>query len=146
MSVSHSCIYGLRASVLLARKQNEGFITIRELSDELDISFHFLTKVLQRLTHSQILESYKGPNGGVKLARHADKIRIKEIIECFEEDFTLPECALGLPILHQYTACPYHEEWQNLKTKIEKMISTITLYDLIDSKQKKLIQFKITYS
>jgi len=136
MSVSHSCIYGLQASLLLARKQNEGFITIRELSDELGISFHFLTKVLQRLTHSQILESYKGPNGGIKLAKRADKICIRDIIECFEEDFELPECALGLPVLHQHGMCPYHNEWQHLKTKIETMISTVTLEDLVGNSQK----------
>lgn len=136
MSFSHSCIYGLRASILLAHKQADGFITIRELSDELGIPFHFLTKVLQRLTHSQILESYKGPNGGIKLARSAEEIHIKEIIECLEGDFVLPECVLGLPIFHQHTTCLYHEEWKNLKAKIEQKISTVTLYDMIDAGQE----------
>lgn len=136
MSVSYSCIYGIRASVLLARKQKQGYTTIRELSNELGISFHFLTKVLQRLTHSQILESYKGPNGGVKLAKRADEICIKQIIECLDENFELPDCALGLPVLHQYSTCPYHEEWQSLKAKIENMIATLTLDDLVDSNQK----------
>lgn len=136
MSLSYSCIYGLRATVLLAGRQEEGFITIGELSNELGISFHFLTKVLQHLTHSQILESYKGPNGGVKLARDAGDITIHEVIKSLDENFTLPECALGLPIFQNSKTCPIHNEWADLKIKIETMIETITIHELAEVDQK----------
>ncbi|MDZ7721095.1 MAG: Rrf2 family transcriptional regulator [Balneolaceae bacterium] len=136
MSLSYSCIYGLRASVLLAGRQGEGFVTIRELSDELDISFHFLTKVLQHLTQAQILESYKGPNGGVKLARNAEDITIQEIIKSLDKDYAIPECALGLPIFQNHKACPIHEEWTNLKIKMEQMVETVTIRELAEWDQK----------
>lgn len=136
MSLSHSCIYGLRATVLLAGKQGDGFTTIRELSDELDIPFHFLTKVLQRLTHSEILESYKGPNGGVKLNRNAADVTILDIIKSLDENFTVPECVLGLPIFQNHKICPIHSEWLELKNKIETMIETITIYELAETDQR----------
>lgn len=136
MSLSHSCIYGLRASVLLAERQREGFVTIRELSNELDISFHFLTKVLQHLTQAKILESYKGPNGGVKLAKNADDITILEIINSLDKDYAIPKCALGLPIFQNHKACPIHKEWTNLKLKIENMIETVTIRELAEIDQK----------
>lgn len=136
MALSHSCIYGLRAIVLLAGKQKDGFITIRELSDELDIPFHFLTKVLQRLTHSEILESYKGPNGGVKLNRNAAEVTIQDIIKSLDENFTVPECALGLSIFQNHKICPIHSEWVELKNKIETMIETITIHELAEVDQK----------
>lgn len=139
MSLSYSCLYGLRASVLLAGRQGDGFVTIRELSDELGISFHFLTKVLQRLTNSQILESYKGPNGGVRLARDASDIKIREIIKCLDENFTVPECALGLPIFQNHKACPFHEEWTDLKFRINEMIETVTLRELAEADKKILL-------
>lgn len=139
MSLSYSCIYGLRASVLLAGRQEDGFVTVREISNELDISFHFLTKVLQRLTNSDILESYKGPNGGVKLAKDASNITIREIIDCLEENFTIPECALGLPIFQNHEACPFHEDWRELKGKIEKAVDTLTLHELAERDKKIFI-------
>lgn len=135
MSRSRSFIYGLRATVLLAGKQGDGFITIRELSDELDIPFHFLTKVLQRLTHSEILESYKGPNGGVKLNRNAADITIQDIIKSLDKNFTVPECALGFPIFHNHKTCPIHNEWAELRNKIETMIKTITIQELAEADQ-----------
>jgi len=139
MSLSYSCIYGLRASVLLAGRQEDGFVTIREISNELDISFHFLTKVLQRLTNSDILESYKGPNGGVKLAKDASNITIREIIDCLEENFIIPECALGLPIFQNHEGCPFHEDWRELRGKIEKVVDTLTLHELAEKDKKKFI-------
>jgi len=96
MLLSNSSVYGLRAAVLLASKKNRDFITIRELSDELNISFYFLTKVLQQLTKSEILISYKGPNGGVKLARPGNSITFMDIIISIEGEKIFRDCAFGL--------------------------------------------------
>ncbi|CAN0202088.1 unnamed protein product, partial [Chrysoparadoxa australica] len=49
MLLSKSCVYGLRASIYLASKSDEEFNSIKEMSDKLEISFHFLTKILQQL-------------------------------------------------------------------------------------------------
>lgn len=50
MLLSKSCIYGLRATLFLSAREQDGFIPIREMSEKLEISFHFLTKILQQLT------------------------------------------------------------------------------------------------
>ena len=67
MIFSKSCVYGLRAMIYLASIPREGYVSIKSLSDKLDISFHFLTKILQELTAAELMESMKGPKGGVRL-------------------------------------------------------------------------------
>ena len=74
MLLSKSCVYGLRATLYLATKDRNEFTPIKRLSDKLEISFHFLTKILQQLTADGMLESFKGPNGGVRLTKPGDKI------------------------------------------------------------------------
>lgn len=135
MLLSKTCIYGIRASVLLATKKQSDFITIRELSDELDISFHFLTKVLQKLTRSDLLESYKGPNGGVKLARSASAITFMDIVDSIDGDSLVHECALGLPGCGVLKPCPLHSQWSGLKEDILITMKNISLAELA-SKQK----------
>ncbi|HCT51303.1 MAG TPA: transcriptional regulator, partial [Balneola sp.] len=66
MLLSKSCVYGLRASIYLASKSDEEFNSIKEMSDKLEISFHFLTKILQQLTAESLMVSYKGPKGGIR--------------------------------------------------------------------------------
>lgn len=65
---------------ILASNQNGEFVSIKELSEKLDISFHFLTKILQQLTAVDLLESHKGPKGGVRLSKPGNKISLLDIV------------------------------------------------------------------
>lgn len=132
MPLSKSCIYGLRASVFLAAKKSDGYINIREISNELNISFHFLTKVLQQLTRAQILESYKGPNGGIKLARPADKITFMDVVFAIDTDHAFTECILGLPGCGELKPCPMHDQWSKLKEQLLGMMEQSTLRELAE--------------
>ena len=66
MLLSRSAEYGLRAALYLASLEPSGFVSIRDISDHLGLSFHFLTKIFQKLTRAGLLHSYRGPNGGVR--------------------------------------------------------------------------------
>lgn len=135
MLLSKTCLYGLRASVLLASKTKSEYTTIRYLSDELDISFHFLTKVLQLQTKAGLLESYKGPNGGVKLARSADQITFLDVVVSIDGTQIINECALGLPGCGVMKPCPLHDQWAVLKERMLKLMRTVTLAQLATGKE-----------
>ena len=130
MFLSKSCIYGLRATTLLAMKDQGKFITIRELSDELNISFYFLTKILQKLTRSHLLYSCKGPNGGVKLTCPPSGIHFIEIVYSIDGKENLNECILGLPGCGVKTPCTLHDQWSKLKEAILEEMETVTLENL----------------
>ncbi|MEX0945210.1 MAG: Rrf2 family transcriptional regulator [Balneolaceae bacterium] len=135
MILSKSSIYGLRASILLAKKNRMGFTTIRELSEELNISFHFLTKVLQELTKSEIMVSFKGPNGGVKLAKPPNKITFKEIVNSIDGNYIIHDCPLGLSECGELDPCPLHDQWMDLKWNLEVMMAKTTLDDILARSQ-----------
>lgn len=143
MILSKSCVYGLRASVYLASKKEDHFITIKKLSDDLNISFHFLTKVLQQLTKDEILESYKGPNGGVKLAKPAHSVTFLDVVISIDGKYMLSDCLLALPACGELNPCPLHDEWHQLKENLRSMMANITLEDLSlrhSPKSRKTIQ------
>jgi Rrf2 family protein len=127
MILSKSSIYGLRASVLLADKRNDGYTNIRDLSDELGLSFYFLTKVLQRLTASGIIESSKGPNGGVRLKENPENISFMDIIVAIEGELNLHDCVLGLSNCGQPSPCTFHNNWSSLKNEILELLRETTL-------------------
>lgn len=130
MILSRSSIYGLRASVLLAAKRETGFTNIRELSDELDLSFYFLTKVLQRLTAAGIVESCKGPKGGVRLKEHPDDISFMDIIVAIEGELNLHECVLGLNNCGNASPCRFHGKWSGLKKEILELLRETRLINI----------------
>jgi Rrf2 family transcriptional regulator, iron-sulfur cluster assembly transcription factor len=142
MLLSKSCVYGLRASLYLAARDDNGFVPIREMSDKLEISFHFLTKILQQLTGEGMLESYKGPNGGVRLTRPGDDISLMEVVMAIDGDYMLTECALGLPGCGVMKPCPIHEKWAETRDGIRNMLESTTLTEL--TKKGKDLDLRIT--
>jgi len=142
MLLSKTCIYGLRAIILLSSKKQGEYITIRELSDELDISFYFLTKVLQKLTKSNLLESYKGPNGGVKLARASSTITFMDVVLSIDGNTLINECALGLPGCGVLKPCPLHDQWSILKENMLDLMTSINLEELANGSHKTDLDFR----
>lgn len=130
MLLSKACTYAIRATILIALKdmdEKRAFIPIRELSEELGLSFHFLTKIMQKLTEAGLLESFKGPNGGLGLTKQASQITLIDIIAAIDGTDLFTECALGLPGCGEKTPCPLHKEWDKRRANIRKMFSSMTL-------------------
>lgn len=136
MLLSKSCVYGLRAALFLASNQNGEYISIREMSDKLDISFHFLTKILQQLTAFGLMESHKGPNGGVRLTRPGSEVTLFEIVVAIDGSDLFTECALGLPGCGTKRPCPLHDKWAVTRESIRGMLERTTLLELADKGRK----------
>lgn len=131
MLLSKSCVYALRGSLYLASKPKGEFVPIRKMSDKLEISFHFLTKILQQLTAEKILESFKGPNGGVRLSRPGSEVKLMDIVIAIDGPQLLTECALGLPGCGIKNPCPLHDKWAETRDAIRDMLENTTLTELV---------------
>ena len=129
MSVlSKSCVYGLRAALYVAGcGADRKFVPIREISGELGLSFHFLTKILQQLTGAGLLESYRGPNGGIALARAAAKISLLDVVKAIDGDALFESCVLGLAECSGKHPCPLHETWGKQRAELAAVLEQSTL-------------------
>lgn len=127
MLLSKSCLYGVRAAMYMATLEQSEYVTIHQISEKLNISFHFLTKILQTLTENNIMVSYRGPKGGVALARPSKEIRLIEIVDAIDGTSIFSECIFGLPGCGNMTPCPLHGEWEREREKIRCMFSDTTL-------------------
>lgn len=142
MLLSKSCVYGLRASLFLASNQNGEYISIREMSERLDISFHFLTKILQQLTAAGLMESYKGPNGGIRLTKAGTQVSLFEIVEAIDGSDLFTECVLGLPGCGNSKPCPLHDKWTETRKAISNMLEQTNLVELAE--KGKSLNLRIT--
>ncbi|MDZ7716782.1 MAG: Rrf2 family transcriptional regulator [Balneolaceae bacterium] len=132
MLLSKACIYGLRSSLFLATYESGTYVSIKEISETLDISFHFLTKILQQLTGAGILESQKGPNGGVRLSKPSSELCLFIIVEAIDGTEIFTECVLGLKGCGTQKPCPMHEKWGKKRDDIQEMLKSTTLLELVE--------------
>lgn len=128
--LSKSCVYGIRAAILMAIKGEKGFVSIKDIAEELNLSAHFLTKILQRLTQEGLLISHRGPKGGVKFRRPAKEIRLIEIVAAIDGMDLFEECALGLFGCGKATPCPLHDKWTEHKIVLRSLFESEDLENL----------------
>ncbi len=141
MLLSKTCTYGLLATLFVAtQKGKRDYVPIREISRQLNISFHFLTKILQRLTTHNIMNSHRGPNGGVRLARTPDQISLMDIIEALDGNKIFEGCVLGLPGCGETAPCPLHQSWSQSRDIIIHSFTTANLATMSHEIQKGMLR------
>ncbi len=127
MLLSKSAEYGIRATLHLASLEEERYVSIRAISDQLNISFHFLTKIFQKLTQAGMIRSFRGPNGGVALARAATQITLLDLIVAIDGPALFQECVLGLPGCGERKPCPLHEAWGPERDRLKALFEETTV-------------------
>ena len=125
--ISKSCNYGIRSLLFLASRPDskEEYTSIRVIADELGISFYFLSKVLHKLIRAGILDSFRGPTGGVRLNRDPNQLPLLELIYILDGKDYFNTCFLGLRGCGMHSPCPMHDYWTGVKAELrEKFANT----------------------
>ncbi len=81
----------LRLLMYLAMRRGEP-ATIQEVSDRFAVSKNHMVKISHQLTKAGLIESTRGRNGGVCLARPPESISVEEVVRAAENNFDLVEC------------------------------------------------------
>ena len=85
MKLSTKGRYAMVALADLAQSNGDGLTSLSEISDRQDVSLPYLEQLFVKLRRAGLVESVRGPNGGYKLARSAEAIRVSEILEAVDE-------------------------------------------------------------
>ncbi len=85
MKLSTKGRYAMIALTDLAREGAGRLVALSEIAERQDISLAYLEQLFVRLRRAEIVESVRGPGGGYRLARPAEKIRIAEVLQAVDE-------------------------------------------------------------
>lgn len=84
--------YALRVLMFLGLKREGELATIKEISDRYGISENHLMKVVHRLGQNGLVDTVRGRQGGIRLARAPGEIVIGDVVRRCEDDLRLVEC------------------------------------------------------
>ena len=71
--------YAIRIVHCLAVSQEK--LDANTIANNSDVTIRFAVKILRKLCIADIVKSYKGVQGGYKLAKEPEKITLKDLIE-----------------------------------------------------------------
>jgi Rrf2 family protein len=126
--------YGVICALHLAKRAAEGPITGREIAERERLPADYVEQILLRLRRSGIVRSTRGARGGYALARPADDISIRDVIEASEMTTFDLHC-LTHPVEEERCSsshnCSIRPVWMLLQRKIDDVLQGVRLSDLL---------------
>jgi Rrf2 family protein len=131
LKLSKKIEYGLLAAQYIASHPGK-LVSAKEMSDELNISFEFLAKTLQKLMKSDLVVSYQGIKGGYELARKPDEISMADIITALEGNPTIVDCVKfdGSSECGRSGNCSIKKPMGIIQKKINNILSSTTIAEI----------------
>lgn len=122
--------YAVTAMLDLALHYEEGPITLADISRRQGISLSYLEQLFARLRKKNLVDSARGPGGGYRLSREAEKISVIDVISAVDESVDATRCG-GLKNCQGDQRCLTHELWEDLSRQIYEFLARITLGELV---------------
>lgn len=125
--------YGIHGVLYLAMQPKGKITVLDEVAEAQNIPKSYLSKIFQAYTKTGILKSYRGANKGFALARPAEKITLKELIESCEGKIFHDECLLGRGDCPRNGKCSLSAKWREAVSAMNIILEGTTLEQLRDN-------------
>jgi Rrf2 family protein len=127
LTLSKTADYAVRAAIALAEAWEDGYRTIREVAEEMELPPSFTPQVLGLLARAGIAESKAGRGGGYRLARSPRRITMLEVVEAAEGPLANERCTLRGGPCRWDDHCAVHETWTQAQEALRRQLTRTTL-------------------
>jgi Rrf2 family transcriptional regulator, iron-sulfur cluster assembly transcription factor len=122
--------YAVRAMTYLAARPPGAVASLHDIGQAQDIPESFLAKILQSLVHAGLAVSQRGAHGGFVLARAADDITMRDVIEAVDGPIALNQCVLWPEDCERSGNCAVHRAWVQAQEQLMAVLERFTMAEL----------------
>ncbi len=131
MRLSTKGRYAVTAVMALAIRQDEGPVTLADISRLQGISLSYLEQLFAKLRRHGLVTGVRGPGGGYRLARPRAEISVADIIIAVDEKLDTTLCE-GNENCQDGERCLTHELWMSLSKRLQQYLETVTLEEFLE--------------
>ena len=132
MNVTSKGRYALRIMIDLAQHRDEGYISLKTISDRTQLSMKYLEMIVGNLKKAELVDSTRGKEGGYKLNKTPGEYSIGEILRCIEDNLAPVACIKEGEIqCDRSGACLTVPMWKELDDITNAYLDTVSLEDLL---------------
>jgi len=125
--------YALRVMMDLAQHSEDGFISIKTISDRQAVSMKYLETIVAILNKAGMVESLRGKDGGYQLIKAPEDYTVGSIVKLVEGSLapvSCLECADNT--CERAEHCLTLPMWKKLDHIIDDYMESVTLKDLLE--------------
>ncbi len=127
--ISITAEYALRAVMFLGRAPERAWTT-QQVAQATHVPVSYLSKVLQALVRSEVIQSVRGIYGGYQLAGPVTQLTALQIINSVDPIRRIRRCPLGLHE-HSVRLCPLHRRVDEAIALTERAFADTTISQLL---------------
>ncbi|MFP9230356.1 nitric oxide-sensing transcriptional repressor NsrR [Pectobacterium cacticida] len=120
--------YGLRALIYMASLPNGKMTSISEVTEVYGVSRNHMVKIINQLSRAGLVMAVRGKNGGIRLGKPAETIRIGDVVRELEP-LTLVNC--NHDFCHITPACRLKQVLQQAVQHFLQELDQYTLADMV---------------
>lgn len=137
MKISTKGRYALRMLIYLAEHRDKGFISLKEISEQQEVSKKYLEQIIPIFNNANVLRTNRGAQGGYMLARAPKDYTVGEILRLTEGSLSPVDCVDQDPIdCPRSVDCATLPIWEGLAKVINDYLDGITLEDIVARQQE----------
>lgn len=135
MRISTKGRYALRLMLDLAMNEENGLVTIKDISERQGVSDKYLERIISSLKKAGYVESVRGAQGGYKLIYPIEKYTVGMILRATEGNLAPVDC-IETGSCDRADKCMTIKLWSMINDAVNNVIDNVTLKDLIDWKNE----------
>ncbi len=127
MKVTARVDYAIRAVFELALNAGASHLQAKEIADRQKIPLRFLEQILTQLKKSGLVHSIRGASGGYRLAKTAERISLRDVMETVEGEILFVDPRVN-------TDSIVVRVWREIESEFLETLAAISLQDLVRRK------------
>ncbi|HET6433814.1 SUF system Fe-S cluster assembly regulator [Dyella sp.] len=105
-------------------------LSTAQIADETHLELPTVSKLLKSLGHAGLVDSFRGVNGGYRLARPASEINLAEIVEAMEGRIGMTECSTDGQCDRE-SRCGVRGSWRQINDVLDSALRGVSLADML---------------
>ena len=138
MKVTTKGRYGIRALLDVALDESQNPIPLKAIAERQHIPLNYLERIAAVLVRAGVLQSTRGPAGGVRLAEAPEDICIGDIVRVLEGSTAPSLCVDDPDSCERSDICVMCDIWGEVKEAVDGILKSLTLQELVERHRNKL--------
>lgn len=138
MNFNKTTEYAFRILSFMAQDESRLY-NVDEIFEKLRIPYRYLRKLMTNLTRSGFIESIQGKNGGYKISKKTEDIKLLDILNAVDPEYLSVKCFFGFDNCALQTVCIMHDQWTDIRTNINSILASTSLADIKQTNNENLI-------
>lgn len=136
MKISSKTSYGVRFMLSLALTYDKGYVSLKDIANQEDISEKFMEAIVATLKPLGLIDVKRGSRGGYRLSKPPHLIIMKDIFDVLEGAIVNYDSS-DKRTSDTFNAQAVSDYWRGLETIVIQYLETKTLDNLVEDYKKK---------